>query len=192
MCLVGPGQPCPSSESSHVSGIDGCEVCSCVLKIHSESGVKWQGVCTGGRWVVHLGSRGEGSGVHLQRVCAGPEGWRSDLASPGACLLGLGAQGCLCKASTVSPLGGSTHFIFSWCICRLSSCPVSSGVPISCSRATWVGNGPEEDITVGRGRTLTSRIGAGETEAPRKAEQGGGGQAGRSLKGSGTFNAEGI
>lgn len=142
MCLVGPGQPCPSSESSHVSGIDRCAVCSCVLKIHSESGVKQQGVCTGGRWVVHLGSRGEGSGVHTQRVPAGPEGWRSDLASPGACLLGLGAQGCLCKSSMVSPLGGSTHFIFSWCICRLSSCPVSSGVPISCSRATWVGNGP--------------------------------------------------
>lgn len=76
-----------------------------------------------------------------------------------------------------------------------AGCPPAQSAPVSPSAAAgppgW-GTGREEDITVGRGRALTSRIGGGETEAPRKAEQGGGGQAGRSLKGSGTFNAEGI
>lgn len=42
----------------------------------------------------------------------------------------------MCKSSVASPLGGDTYFIFSWCIWRVSSCSVSSGTPINCSRAT--------------------------------------------------------
>lgn len=106
-------------------------------------------------------------------LCAGPKGWRSTLPALGHACLGLGAQGCLCRSSMVSPLGGSTHFIFSWCICRLSSCPVSSGVPISCSRATWLGNGQQGGCH-GWPR-LCPQEGGGNTEAPRKAAQGGGG-----------------
>lgn len=33
-----------------------CEVCICVLEIHSESGVRLQGVCTGGACAVGLGA----------------------------------------------------------------------------------------------------------------------------------------
>lgn len=53
---AGPGQPRPSSKSSHVSGTGMCEVPSCVPEMHSESGVKLQGTCTGGNVCCMLGS----------------------------------------------------------------------------------------------------------------------------------------
>lgn len=63
----------------------------------------------------------------LLGLCVGPEG----LMVPA-----LGHTWYMCKSSMASPLGGDTYFIFSWCIWRVSSCPVSSGTLISCSRAT--------------------------------------------------------
>lgn len=65
-------------------------------------------------------------------LCAGTEGLT---------VLALGHTWHVCKSSMASPLGDSTHFIFSWCLCRVSSFLVSSGASISCSRATWCGVG---------------------------------------------------
>lgn len=76
----------------------------------------------------------------LRIVCTFRGSTPDDQANPGALLAGDGClEVLLRKSNTTNPLGGSAHFIFSWCISRVFSCSVSSGAPISCRRATWYG-----------------------------------------------------
>lgn len=116
-----------------------CEAPNCVPEMHGESGVKLQGACTWEQCVLYVWEPpGQDSSVHTLRVvCRSRGSTQYDRASPGA---QLARDGCLKVHVQIyhrHPLGRSAHFIFSWCISRVFSCPDSSGAPISCSRATW-------------------------------------------------------
>lgn len=89
----GPGQPCPSSKSSHGSGTGMCEVPKCVPEMHSESGVKLQGAGPGGNVCVCLVPPGKGPDVHtLRAACRSRGSSQYDCASSGT---PLARNGCL-------------------------------------------------------------------------------------------------